>query len=261
MSRGKVLCLHPYCSNGTAFRVAMGSKMIGLLEDPSHGPYELLFPNAPHEITQCEAEAIYPGKPMKGPFYRWWRAVKRHEDAEEREGTDRSNEAPAARPSAWTYEGLPETMTMLRALALHHGPFAGVVGHSQGACCALLFMALAWQTRTDADGTSAPQPLFQPNPFIMTFCGFPPRDATLINGNLSAALPTMPLPSLTVSYAQDPTFAHHPGGARGTHEALRALFTHDRVCESVLIPEKEEHRIPRDDPVVLEAMERVLSKL
>lgn len=128
----KILALHGYAMNAAWFR-----DWLTPLEDALGETVEWACPQAPIEVPEAEVQAMLrrfdlglpPARIGAGQNWCWYRA---------------SDDRPPR------YSGLDTTLEWLQGLCREQGPFAGVLGWSQGAAMAAI-MAAAQQARPDYD--------------------------------------------------------------------------------------------------------------
>jgi aryl carrier-like protein len=114
-SRAKVLCLHGFRTNKDIFHLQLAA----ILRTAELSAYDIVFVNAPRVSTGPHDPQI----PREVATYEWWGVPQEtYEDAWRR-----------------GFAGFEETRAYLRGL----GPFAGVMGFSQGAAVAI-FVQAAW---------------------------------------------------------------------------------------------------------------------
>jgi pimeloyl-ACP methyl ester carboxylesterase len=232
---GEILVLHGLAMSGRAMLDKLGP-IASLLESLD---YELVAPDAPYRLSALELRGIV----------RWARARYQQHDvgrpspsAEER-GQDfghfdwlRSETNPNT--GERRYAGLEDSLTALTTLCKQRR-FSGVVGFSQGAALAIIWLALA----------RAGDPRFELPRFALFFSGFTP----VFLGPPEIDYPlTISTRTLALRGEHDPLF---PGDLRPRDAAslvpLDSAFAPERH-RSIVVPELA-HEVPTD-PNILETI-------
>lgn len=167
----RILCLHGYLQNAEVFKNRIGS-----LRKALKSRAEFVFLDAPYLAQAAnEQEVREAGGGEAGRSWWEWRDVE-----------------PGTRPSrAAQYSGWEASQAAIAAALEEHHPIDGLLGFSQGATAAALFLSY-----------TPPQPQLQPHPCAPHPAPLPLRLAVLIGGFLpkdpsyasaiSAARPAVP---------------------------------------------------------------------
>lgn len=194
----KVLCLHGFAQDGTTFRAK-----IGAIRKQLKSACEFYFLDAPHDVAGAfdadgaEMRELGASNDASGSFA-WFTSG---ENA--RAGAKRASDDGWTRPAlSREYDGLDETREKIRAFALEHGPFGGVIGFSQGATIALAALAVIEELRGSAR-------------WAVLVAGFEPLDTVL----KSAAREATPIAIKTLH-------VHGENDKLVTRERMMALAEH-----------------------------------
>ena len=191
----KLLCLHGYAQNGQFFR-----ERTGAVRKQLKSVCEFTFLDAPRPATGEFLGQI--DEATRGAPLGWYNT--------------RDGNRPALSTS---YDGLEESLALVRTTCQSQGPFDGVLGFSQGATLAALLCLT-----TD---------LFQ---FAVLFAGYVPRDATVLAA-LDAGAPCR-LPSFHCFGATD---------ASVPPDVARALAS--RFADPVIHEHEGGHVVPGNAPL------------
>lgn len=158
----KLLFIHGYTQTGTLFRAKTGALQKALSKALSISPEQMYFPSGPMRLRPSDmpGDVVLPNNDDDGDggeYYGWWR----HDKA-----TD-------------TYVGIDATWSFLAQYLRTHGPFAGVLGFSQGAAlAAMLAAALEPSRRPTCPAMAAPiTGVEHPHPplrFAICYSGYRP---------------------------------------------------------------------------------------
>ncbi|KDD73675.1 FSH1 serine hydrolase [Helicosporidium sp. ATCC 50920] len=222
----RLLCLHGYLQTGDAFRVKSGS-----LRKALRSRAELIYMDAPHVAPPLPKMYLFPHRPTadddgdccagaaptnpsqepshapapEAPGRCWWFA---------RDGSN-----PGLRPSqAQETDGWPEARAAIAEALIRHAPIHGLLGFSQGAAAAALFLC---------ENPSAASKL----DCLILASGFVPADPELSAAVHAGAAAGLKLPSLHImgqrdaiipsersrllkGLCTDASLLEHPGGHR-----------------------------------------------
>ncbi|GAM88949.1 hypothetical protein ANO11243_069830 [Dothideomycetidae sp. 11243] len=166
----RILCLHGYTQTGPLFRAktrALEKSLSKHLAPLFPSGVELFFPDAPVLLSKADfppsfsAPALDSNADAEEEARAWWR----RKDV----------------PEGTRYDGLEGSMAFLGDVVRREGPFAGVLGFSQGAAAAVLFASLVETGRRGvfeslhAEGKGIEYPLpeeVQPFSFVVSYSGF-----------------------------------------------------------------------------------------
>ena len=161
----RVLCLHSFRTSGAIFREqcfnfsSFGAKL-------EAAGFELDFPDAPYRCTPEDEEKVYPvvkeAFPACTTYHEWYNASDDHSE----------------------YRRLGETIAFLERYMAENGPYAGVVGFSQGGTLAHL---VAYLQASGAAFTRHP-----PLRFLVVLCARRSRAAAHARFWESAPLQALP---------------------------------------------------------------------
>ena len=191
----KLLCLHGYAQNGQFFR-----ERTGAVRKQLKSVCEFTFLDAPRPATGEFLGQI--DEATRGAPLGWYNT--------------RDGNRPALSSS---YDGLEESLALVRTTCQSQGPFDGVLGFSQGATLAALLCLT-----TD---------LFQ---FAVLFAGYVPRDSTVL-ASMDAGAPCT-LPSFHCLGATD---------ASVPPDVARALAS--RFADPVIHEHEGGHVVPGNAPL------------
>ena len=180
----KLLCLHGYAQNGQFFR-----ERTGAVRKQLKSVCEFTFLDAPRPATGEFLGQI--DEATRGAPLGWYNT--------------RDGNRPALSSS---YDGLEESLELVRDTCQRQGPFDGVLGFSQGATLAALLCLT-----TD---------LFQ---FAVLFAGYVPRDSTVL-ASMDAGAPCT-LPSFHCFGATDASVPPDVARALASRFADPVIHEHD----------------------------------